>query len=414
MTVLVVNPATPIIPCVKINSGKKDRHGKQTTKLHPILPKPGPVTSLETGKGCSNSSRKRAVNKYVQTQTPFDVHSIYTQTPSHPVHMDQGCDSYTQTPPPTTSQQFQFNNDEGSLGIGFNNQASVGIQVAMLANQCDFGVGTDESFLAQLGFTGSNTSQPFGFSERMPQGSQVQHLPPFSSFVTGQQRPTFVSTNENSMQTLAIDPLCLNIQTQTNLTSTDIGHCDLRPLTTSQTQTSGLEQVPLEDNETQTLISLLGIDTTNSIDSGTQTQNLLDDFFDTQDIELTESQTQTWFNDYSTVTSPGLENSGHEFVYKTIDDLVDIHTQTSIVMSDFTELADDTVLANSQTQTLQSDFGCSSLLSSSVQTDAHWVQMTQMDEQFGSGSVASTSCQTQTCSSIVDQSNLVSSVETQT
>lgn len=350
----------------------------------------------------------------MQTQPPYDVHSMCTQTPSRPVNMDQGCDSYTQTPPPIASQQFQFNNVDGNLGIGFNNQSSVGTQVAMLTNHCDFGVGTDESFLAQLGLGGSRSSQPFGFAERIPQDSQVQPLPPFSSFVTGQQRPGFVSTNENSMQTLTIDPLCLNIQTQTNITSSDFGLCDLRPLTSSQTQTSGLEQVPLEDNETQTLISLLGIDANSSIDSGTQTQNLLNDLFDSQDIELTESQTQTWFNDYSTVTSPALENSGQEFVYKTLEDLVDIHTQTSIVMSDFTELADDTVLANSQTQTLQSDLGCSSLLSSSVQTDSRCSHESRTFEQFGSGSVTSTGCQTQTCSSVVDHNCPTSSVETQT
>lgn len=350
----------------------------------------------------------------MQTQPPYDVHSMCTQTPSRPVNMDQGCDSYTQTPPPIASQQFQFNNVDGNLGIGFNNQSSVGTQVAMLTNHCDFGVGTDESFLAQLGLGGSRSSQPFGFAERIPQDSQVQPLPPFSSFVTGQQRPGFVSTNENSMQTLTIDPLCLNIQTQTNITSSDFGLCDLRPLTSSQTQTSGLEQVPLEDNETQTLISLLGIDANSSIDSGTQTQNLLHDLFDSQDIELTESQTQTWFNDYSTVTSPALENSGQEFVYKTLEDLVDIHTQTSIVMSDFTELADDTVLANSQTQTLQSDLGCSSLLSSSVQTDSRCSHASRTFEQFGSGSVTSTGCQTQTCSSVVDHNCPTSSVETQT
>ena len=342
----------------------------------------------------------------METQTPFDVHSMHTQTPSHSSSTEQACDSYTQTPPPITTQQFQFNN-----GIGFNNQASVGIQVAMLANHSDFGVGTNDHFLAQLGcFTASNTRQPFG----LPQATPVQHLPPISSFVTGQQRPGLVTTNENSMQTLDIDPLCLNIQTQTHLTSTDLALSDLRPLSSAQTQTCGLEQVPLEDNETQTLISLLGIDANSSIDSGTQTHTLLDDLFDTQDIELTESQTQTWFTDFSSITSPGLDNSGNEFVYKAFDDLVDIHTQTSIVMSDFSELADDTEFASSQTQTLQSDFVCSSLLSSSVQTDTHWVQVTQTEEQFGNGSVTSTSSQTQTLQSLLDQSCVVSSVETQT
>lgn len=405
VTLVVVKPTIPIIPSVKKNSGKKGGQYQQTTKLCPILPKPGPT----------NSAMKQVLTRSVETQTPFDVHSMHTQTPSHStINAEQACDSCTQTPPPTTSQQqFQFSDGEGSLGISFNNHASVGTQVAMLANHCDFGVGTDDSFLAQLGcFTGSETRQPFGFSDRMPQATQVDHLPPISSFVTGHQRSGFVSTNENSMQTLDIDPSCLNTETQTNLTSTDFALCDLRPLSSAQTQTCGLEQVPLEDNETQTLISLLGIDTTSSIDSGTQTQNLLDDLFDTQDIELTESQTQTWFNDFS-LTSPGLDNSG-EFVYKTLDDLVDIHTQTSIVMSDFSELADDTAFANSQTQTLQSDFGFSSLLSSSVQTDTHWAQVSQTDGQFRCGSVTSTSCQTQTQQNVVDQNCLVSNVETQT
>ena len=412
MTLVVVKPAVPVMLCPKKTSGKKGGQYQSCTKLCPILPKPGPA--LDAAQSFSNSARKQAVTKSVQTQTPFDVHSMHTQTPSHSTNAEQACDSYTQTPLPTASQQFQFSSDGGSLGIGFNNQASVGTQVAMLANHCDFGVGTDDSFLAQLGcFTGSGTRQPFGLSGRMPQATPVQHLPPISSFVTGQQRSGFVSTNENSMQTLAIDPLCLNIQTQTNLTSTDLALCDLRPLNSAQTQTCGLEQVPLEDNETQTLISLLGIDTTSSMDSGTQTQNLLDDLFDTQDIELTESQTQTWFTDFS-ITSPGLDDSGNEFVYKTLDDLVDIHTQTSLVMSDFSELADDTEFANSQTQTLQSDFSCSSLLSSSVQTDTHWTQMTPTVGQFRSGPATSTSSQTQTCQNIVDQSCLVSNVETQT
>jgi len=414
VTLVVVKPVVPVIACTgKKNSGKNGVQCRSRTKLCPILPKPGPSIPLDAGKSLINTAKKQVFTKSVETQTPFDVHSMHTQTTSHLSSTEQACDSYTQTPPPITAQQFQFtgNSDGGSLGIGFNNQASVGIQVAMLANHSDFGVGTDDSFLAQLGcFTASSARQPF----RLPQATPVQHLPPISSFVTGQQRPSFVTTNENSMQTLDIDPLCLNIQTQTNLTSTDLALSDLRPLSSAQTQTCGLEQVPLEDNETQTLISLLGIDANSSIDSGTQTHTLLDDLFDTQDIELTESQTQTWFTDFSSITSPGLENSGNEFVYKAFDDLVDIHTQTSIVMSDFSELTDDTEFTSSQTQTLQSDFVCSSLLSSSVQTDTHWAQVTQTDEQIRNGSVTSTNSQTQTLQSILDQSCVVSSVETQT
>ena len=371
VTLVVVKPTATVIQPVQKNCGKK---GRQSTKPCLILPKPS-----------------RKVAKSVQTQTPLGVHSMHTQTPRYLFNTDQGCDSYTQTPPPTANQPFHFNTGGGSLEIGFN-QASVGTQVAMLASQCDFGVGTDDSFLAQLGcFTGHPARQPFEFPARIPQDTQVQQLPPISTFVSGQERSAFVSTNENSMQTLAIDPLCLNNQTQTNLTTTD----DLRPLSSAQTQTCGLEQVPLEDNTTQTLISLLGIDSTSSIDSGTQTQNFLDDLFCGQDIELTESQTQTWFSDFS-ITSPGLDNSGNDFVYKTLDDLVDIHTQTSIVMSDFSELAEDTAFANSQTQTLQSDFGGCSFLSSSVQTDTQWAQVMQTDGQFRNGSVTSTSSQTQT------------------
>ena len=404
VTLVVVKPTGPIAQPVQENSGKKGRQCQhQGSKQYTILPKPAaPAAGFEG----NNSARK--VAKSVQTQTPLCVHSMQTQTPRHFVNADLGCDSYTQTPPPTTSQQFQFSDNGGNLQIGFN-QASVGTQVAILASQCDFGVGTDDSFLAQLGCFTDAARQPFEFSANMPQATQVQGLPPMSSFVTRQERPSFVSTNENSMQTLAIDPLCLNNQTQTHFTSTD----DPRPLNSTQTQTCGLEQVPLEDNETQTFISLLGIDTTSSIDSGTQTQNFLDDLFGAQDIELTESQTQTWFPDYS-ITSPGLDNSGHDFVYKTFDDLVDIHTQTSIVMSDFSELAEDTAFANSQTQTLQSDFGGSSFLSSSVQTDTGWAQMMQTDGQFRNGSVTSASCQTQTQQNVFDQSCLVSSVETQT
>jgi len=412
VTLVVVKPVIPVFPCTEKNSGKNGGQCPSRTKLCPILPKPGLAIPLEAGESLIDTAKKQVFTKSVETQTPFDVHSMHTQTPSHSTIAEQACDSYTQTPAPITTRQFQFNNDGQSLGIGFNNQASVGTQVAMLASHSDFGVGTDDSFLAQLGCfaagSSSSTRQPFA----LPQATPVQHLPPISSFVTGQQRPGFVTTNENSMQTLDIDPLCLNIQTQTNLTSTDLALSDLRPLSSAQTQTCGLEQVPLEDNETQTLISLLGIDANSSIDSGTQTHTLLDDLFDTQDIELTESQTQTWFTDFSSITSPGLDNSGNEFVYN--DDLVDIHTQTSIVMSDFSELADDTEFASSQTQTLQSDFVCSSLLSSSVQTDTHWAQVTQTDEQFRNGSVTSTSSQTQTRQSILDQTCIVSSVETQT
>ena len=354
VALVVVKPVIPVITCTEknSNSGKNCGQRQSRTKLCPILPKPGLdlAIPLESGKSLIDTAKKQVFTKSVETQIPFDVHSMHTQTPSHSTSVEQACDSYTQTPLPISTRQFQFNSDEGSTGIGFNNQASVGTQVAMLANHSDFGVGTDDSFLAQLGcFTASNERQPFGLSQATP----VQPLPPISSFVTSHPRPGFVTTNENSMQTLDIDPLCLNIQTQTNLTSTDLALSDLRPLSSTQTQTCGLEQVPLEDNETQTLISLLGIDANSSIDSGTQTHTLLDDLFDTQDIELTESQTQTWFTDFSSITSPGLDNSGNEFVYN--DDLVDIHTQTSIVMSDFSELADDTEFASSQTQTLQSD-----------------------------------------------------------
>ena len=366
-------------------SAKKSRQTCQSSKHCFILPKLDPASGFEV------NAAARKVTKSVQTQTLLGVHSMHTQTPRLAIAVDQGCDTYTQTPLPTVNQPFQFSNSGGHLQIGFN-QASVGTQVAMLASQCDFGVGTDNSFLAQLGcFANDTTRQPFEFSANMPQADQVQRLLPISSFVTRQERSSFVSTNENSMQTLAIDPLCLNNQTQTNFDSGS----DLRPLSSAQTQTCGLEQVPLEDNETQTLISLLGIDSSSSIDSGTQTQNFLDDLFGTQDIELTESQTQTWFSGYP-ITSPGLDNSGNDFVYKTLDDLVDIHTQTSLVMSDFSELAaEDTAFANSQTQTLQSDFDGSSFLSSSVQTD-------------------NKRCQTQTQQHAYNQNCPVSSVETQT
>ena len=404
VALVVVTPSPPVSQPVQKTCAKKSRQSQRSSKHCFILPKLDPSAGFEV-----NAASKKAT-KSVQTQTPLGVQSMYTQTPREVIAVDQGCDTYTQTPLPTASQQFQFSNSGGNLQIGFN-QASVGTQVAMLASQCDFGVGTDDSFLAQLGcFAGDTTGQPFQFSATIPQANQVQRLlPNISSFATRQERSSFVSTNENSMQTLAIDPLCLNNQTQTSFDCAN----DLRALSSAQTQTCGLEQVPLEDNETQTLISLLGIDSSSSIDSGTQTQNFLDDLFGTQDIELTESQTQTWFSGYP-ITSPGLDNSGNDFVYKTLDDLVDIHTQTSIVMSDFSELAEDTVFANSQTQTLQSDFGGSSFLSSSVQTDNHWAQMAQVDGQFRNGSVTSTSSQTQTHQHVYNQSCPVSSVETQT
>lgn len=379
VALVVVNTADPVSQTREKNSGKKGRPGQQSIKPCLILPKPGPE---------GYSTRK--VAKSVQTQTPLGMHSMHTQTPSCWPNAEQGCDTFTQTPPPTADQQFQFNTSADNLQLGLS-QASVGTQVAIFANQCDFGVGTDDSFLAQLGcITGHPARQPFQYASNIPQDTQVEQLPPITTFVA-QERSAFVSTNENSMQTLTIDPLCLNNQTQTNLTNAD----ERRPLNSTQTQTCGLEQVPLEDNETQTLISLLGIDTANSIDSGTQTQHFLDDLFCAQDIELTESQTQTWFSDYP-LTSPGLDSSGSDFVYKALDDLVDIHTQTSIVMSDFSELSGDTVFANSQTQTLQSDFGGYNVLSSSAQTDTHWAQVTQTVGQVSNGSLISTSCQTQT------------------
>lgn len=401
-----VDPSTSASLPVQRTSAKTGTQCQKTSKHCLILPKLSPATAF----GLNTAAKK--VTKSVQTQTPFDVQSMHTQTPRQLISTEQGCDSYTQTPPPNANQQFQFSNNGQNLQIGFN-QSSVGTQVAMLANQCDFGVGTDESFLAQLGcFNGGTAGQPFEFSANMSQATQVQQLlPPISSFSPRQNRSSFVSTIENSMQTLAMDPLFLNNQTQTTLHGTH----DLRPLSSTQTQTCNLEQVPLEDNETQTLISLLGIDSCSSMDSGTQTQNFLEDLFDTQDIELTESQTQTWFSSLP-LTSPGLDNSGNEFVYKTLDDLVDIHTQTSIVMSDFSELAEDTVFASSHTQTLQSDFGSSSFLSSSVQTDTHWAEMSQTNGLFRNGSVptTTTSCQTQTQQNICSHNYPVSSVETQT
>ncbi|XP_068721216.1 ATM interactor-like [Montipora capricornis] len=367
---------------IESTKGKKDKQCQPSQKHRLILPKLDPSTGFVV-----NTAPRRGT-KSVQTQTLSLVHSMHTQTPRHQTSLDQGHDSFTQTLPTCTpaSQQFPLSNGgSGNFQICFN-QSSVGTQVALLASQCDFGVGTDDSFLAQLsGFNSDTTTQPFGFQANMPQAVQAQQFLPLSSFVQRQDKSSFVSTNDNSMQTLAGD------QTQTKLINT----CDLRALSSTQTQTSQLEQVPLEDNETQTLISLLGIDSVSSMDSGTQTQNFLDDLFDAQDIELTESQTQTWFPSYH-VTSPGLDNGVDDFVYKTFDDLVDMHTQTSIVMSDFSELTEDIVLANSHTQTLQSDFVDSSILSSSVQTDIHWDQMTLTNRQIRSDSVTSTSCQTQT------------------
>ena len=371
-----------------------------TSKKHQfILPK------FDSSTRFAMHTAARKASKSVQTQTLSPVHSMQTQTPRHRGSEDQGCDSFTQTPLPSESHQFQFSSrDRENLQSGFT-QASVGTQVAMLASHCDFGVGTDDSLLLQLGcFDGSATMRPFGISANMsPQRIPVQQLPPLSSFVQRTDQANMVSTIDNSMQTLASD------QAHTSLIDTS----DIRPLSSTQTQTNNLELVPHEDNETQTLVSLLGMDSVSSMDSGTQTQNFLDDLFDAQDIELTESQTQTWFPSYR-VTSPSLDNGVNDFVYKTFDDLVDIHTQTSIVMSDFSELTEDTMFANShtQTETLQSDFDDSSILSSSVQTDTHWAQMTQLSNgQFRSGSLTSTSCQTytqdaQTCS--------VSSSETQT
>ena len=376
-----------------------DKPCKTSKKHQLILPKFDPSTRF------AMHTAARKASKSVQTQTLSPVQSMQTQTPRQRGSEDQGCDSFTQTPLPSESQQFQFSNrGRENLQSGFT-QASVGTQVAMLASHCDFGVGTDDSLLLQLGcFDGSATMRPFGISANMsPQRIPVQQLPPLSSFVQRTDQSNMVSTIDNSMQTLASD------QAHTSLIDTS----DIRPLSSTQTQTNNLELVPHEDNETQTLVSLLGMDSVSSMDSGTQTQHFLDDLFDAQDIELTESQTQTWFPSYR-VTSPSLDNGVNDFVYKPFDDLVDIHTQTSIVMSDFSELTEDTVFANShtQTETLQSDFDDSSILSSSVQTDTHWGQMTQLSNgQFRSGSLTSTSCQTytqdaQTCS--------VSSSETQT
>ena len=341
------------------------------------------------------------------------MHSIQTQTPKESASKDQACNSYTQTSFSHTLNQLQFNNSRGSISGNFN-QTSVGTQVGMLVNQCDLGSGTDNSFLAQLEcFSSSEGTHHFGLNGNIPQDTQVSHLPSITSFVTGEGRAGFLPASGNSIHGLTVDPLCFNSQTQTNLTSTDFPLNDFRLLNNTQTQTCTLDLIPLEDNETQTLISVLGIDSSNSTDSGTQTQNLLDHLFGSQDIELTESQTQTWFTDHE--VNPGdIGNCGHDFVDKTLDDLVDIHTQTSLMMSDFGELVDDITFAHSQTQTLQSDFGCANLLSSGVQTDVHWLQSSQPDAEARSGPVAYTSSHTQTQQRFLEQDSPVSSVETQT
>lgn len=178
-------------------------------------------------------------------------------------------------------------------------------------------------------------------STMMDFGSQVmlssvcEQVPNSLSVGTQHDGPVYIETLEN--------PPCFSTQTLLTLPTPPY-------LNTSETQTQDFSHVSLEDNEAQTLISILDMDPSCSTDCGTQTQRMFDEILSqTDDVELTESQTQTWLS--SMIPQDPLMVNNVFGNRTTLEYLVNTETQT--VMND---IGFDVGLINSETQTIPESF----------------------------------------------------------
>ena len=383
---------------------KASQQVQSLPRYWPILPKPvlpykqiSAANSLLDRQGQSENSsetlcatrlplqlRKNfAVAKNAQTQTSAGVNSVCTQTSQHPItkiRKPTAHSIFTQTCQPLCSWGFNATQTE---------HASVGTQVALLEDHCDFTFNPDNNLPCLR--DSNSLKRMFQLSESFTQTPDISEV--FACAFPSQDQcghdfaQASIETG-TALPNLADDPVCFNTHTQTLLTSSDMQTSqDIRPLSSIQTQTQGVDSIALEDNETQTLISVLGLDSANSTESGTQTQSLLDDIFGAgPDVELTDTQTQTWLDDLVGCSSV----ADSDFV----DDLVNMHTQTALVMADFSEFSDDSFV-NSQTQTAKGDGVECNFLSSASQTDDLMMRLAQRAQEGGySGRCMDTDTQT--------------------
>jgi hypothetical protein len=225
----------------------------------------------------------------------------------------------------------------------------------------------------------------------------------------GTQHDNHLFMNHSSLD-VPEDTACFSLSSQTMLTGNDLQIADPRFLSSSETQTQDFDQVSLEDNAAQTLISILDFDPSCSTDCGTQTQTqrMIDEILSqSSDVELTESQTQTWLSSLMPLESE-MTNPNHDLNSRTtLEDLVNIETQTPVMMND---LPFDVGLINTETQTIPEPFANNSWAFEPINTQ------TQMTQTAADGDMYSQlmDTYTQTFLGDIHDVSVLSSVQTQT
>jgi len=258
-------------------------------KYYNILPKPEKCTKCYLS---SDTTANQSIKKDVHTQTntgqaATKIHAT-TQTDTHASNIAPGNLVETLT---SSSVGVQAHSDSAvSAMMDFNS-------LVMLSKVC----------------------------EQAPQSSSVG---------TQHDGPVYVETLDSSS--------CYNTHNLLTLPNTPY-------FNTSETQTSDFTNVSFEDNAAQTLISVLDMDAC-SADCGTQTQMMLDSLCSGIDVELTESQTQTWLS--SLMPHDSLIDDNVFASRTALDVLVNTETQTAI-----NDIPFDVGLINSETQTISEPFG---------------------------------------------------------
>lgn len=311
--VQVVNPAT-ILSATTVKQGKEKTLSQRYCK---ILPKPINLPNQESGSPFIANCVAGIATRNAETQT-----------------LKQKCfrDSSTQTMHDSSTCM----NDEMLSNTGNRlSNASVGTQANKhLLNSVSM---IDFSGQVMVPDMDGNISQSSSI------GIQNDHL-----FI-----PNHASLGIQG------DTTCFSLSSQTLLTGSNLQITDPRFLSTSETQTQDFSQVELEDNASQTSISVFGFDPSISTDCGTQTQTqkIFDELWSQADVELTESQTQTWLSSLMPTESE-ITNQNHILSNRTtLEDLVNIQTQTSSMSN---SMAFDAGLTNTETQTIPEAFAANS------------------------------------------------------
>ncbi|EDO46394.1 predicted protein [Nematostella vectensis] len=362
---------------------KKRKAGNNTEqdankKYFTILPKPVVLHSsgvLSPELCTQNTVFVEPVVKSIarDSQTQTDFPSVFKRKQRKP--RLKSTSSQTDYPKDSNSFDMQTqvvtniaNLAQSSVGTQVNNSATSNVSTML-----DFACGTEPQFF-ELCTANSQASI----------GTQLDG----NTFMTSSEFEKAIASFNNSS-------FLLSSQTQTHLKSADLPDTNSRFLSSSQTQTHMIEQVPCEDNAAQTLISVLDFDPGYSTDCGTQTQRIIDEILEqTSDVELTESQTQTWLTGWLTEGANDVQSSTNYSERNSLDDFVDIHTQTPMMEPGFPGSSYDVSLSSAETQTLPELFGDHPWGALSINTQTQMTQTGFLDGIGDSGLLTDTHTQT--------------------